>query len=166
MIDWEMHNFSTFSACFWLLVMQLVVDAAILKINLLIGLSMYILSTIVTIGNRPTNECFIQTSKSDIIHIQRQACKKCSACLGPSKVMGKIFCQICTRSTHHKHIAWSPYEQGSGQGHFDALWCNLHLYLNLFCVNNINFYFLVLNIFCGVTFFFSGTGGPTVLWTL
>ena len=89
---------------------------------------------------------------------QCQAYKKCSVCLGPSKVMGKIFCQICAWSTHHKHIAWSPYERGSGQGHFDALWCNLHLYLNLFCVNIIIFCFLVLNIFCGVNFFL----GPAV----
>ena len=71
---------------------------------------------------------------------------------GTIKVMGKIFCQICARSTHHKHIPWSPYERGSGQGHFDALWCNLHLYLNIFCVNIIIFYFLVMNIFCGVHF--------------
>ena len=87
--------------------------------------------------------------------------QKCSVCLGPSTVMGKIFCQICARSTHHKHIAWSPYERGSGQGHFNALWCNLHLYLNLFCVNIIIFYFLVLNIFCGVNFFL----GPVVPWS-
>ena len=37
--------------------------------------------------------------------IYLQAYKKCSVCLGPSKVMGKIFCQICARSTHHKHIS-------------------------------------------------------------
>ena len=95
------------------------------------------------------------------LNICEQAYKKCSVCLGPSKVMGKIFCQICAWSTHHKHIAWSPYERGSGQGHFDALWCNLHLYLNLFCVNIIIFYFLVLNIFWGVNFFL----GLAVPWS-
>ena len=63
-------------------------------------------------------------------------------------------------------IAWSPYDSRvSGRGHFDALWCNLHLYLNLFCVNIIFLNFLVLNIFCGVKFF-SGTCGPMVLWIL
>ena len=93
--------------------------------------------------------------------VATQAYKKCSVCLGPSKVMGKIFCQICAWSTHHKHITWSPYERGSGQGHFDALWCNLHLYLKLFCVNIIIFYFLVLNIFCRVNFFL----GPAVPWS-
>ena len=81
-----------------------------------------------------------------------QAYKKCSVCLGPSKVMGKIFCQICARRTHHKHIAWSPYKRGSGQGHFDALWCNLHLYLNLFCVNII--FFLIFEHFLRGQFFF------------
>ena len=68
--------------------------------------------------------------------------------------MGKIFCQICARSTHHKHISWSPYERGSGQGHFDALWCNLHLYLNLFCVNIIIFYFFSFEHFLWGQFFF------------
>ena len=90
-----------------------------------------------------------------LLYIAMQAYKKCSVCLGPSKVMGKIFCHMCMKHTSQVTLGVQA------RGHFDALWCNLHLYLNLFCVNIIFFNFLVLNIFCGVNFFL----GPAVSWS-
>ena len=101
-----------------------------------------------------TNSSFIDLYYR--VYSNKQAYKKCSVCLGPSKVMGKTSCQICARSTHHKHIAWSPYERGSGQGHFDTLVQSAPIFEPFLCKY---YYFLVLNIFCGVNFF-SGTGGP------
>ena len=76
--------------------------------------------------------------------------------------MGKIFCQICARSTHPKHIAWSPYERGSGQGHYDALWCNLHLYLNLFLCKYYYLLFFNFWTFSAGSIFFLG---PAVTWS-
>ena len=93
-----------------------------------------------------------------------QAYKKCSVCLGPSKVMGKIFCHMCMMKHTSQVHTWREVPMTrwvQARGHFDALWCNLHLYLNLFCVNIIFFNFLLLNIFCGVNFFL----GPAVPWS-
>ena len=78
---------------------------------------------------------------------------------GTIKSNGQNFLSnMCTKHTSQAHSVMSGVQ---AKDIFDALWCNLHLYLNLFCVNIIIFYFLVLNIFCGVNFFL----GPAVPWS-
>ena len=86
-------------------------------------------------------------------YTSHQAYKKCSVCLGPSKVMGKIFCHMCMKHTSQVHSVKS-LSGVQARGHFDALWCNLHLCLNLFCVNIIFFSFQFWTFSAGSIFFF------------
>ena len=92
---------------------------------------------------------------STVLHDQKVVAglQKMFSLSGTIKSNGQHFLSnMCTKHTSQAHSVMSSWA-GSGHGYFDALWCNLHLYLNLFCVNIIIFYFLVLNIFCGSFFF-------------
>ena len=106
-----------------------------------------------------------------LLYIAMQAYKKYSVCLGPSKVMGKIFCHMCMMKHTSQVHTWREvpmYDSlGSGQG---AFWRSLVQSAPIFEPFLCKYYFfnfLLLNIFCGVNFF-SGTCacGPMVLWIL
>ena len=90
-----------------------------------------------------------------------QAYKKCSVFLGPSKVMGKIFCHMCMKHTSQVHSIEVPMSGVQARGHF---WCSLVQSAPIFEPFLCKYYFfkfLVLNIFCGVNFFL----GPVVPWS-
>ena len=89
-----------------------------------------------------------------------QAYRKCSVCLGPSKVMGKIFCHMCMKHTSQVHSVkslWAGFRPG-------AFWHSLVQSAPIFEPFLCKYYFfnfLVLNIFCRVNFFL----GPAVPWS-
>ena len=99
-----------------------------------------------------------------LLYIAMQAYKKCSVCLGPSKVMGKIFCHMCMMKHTSQVHTWREVPMTrwvQARGHFDALWCNLQLYLNLFCVNIIFLIFYFWTFSVGSIFFWDlGSHGP------
>ena len=94
-----------------------------------------------------------------------QAYKKCSVCLGPSKVMGKIFCHMCMKHTSQVHSVkslWAGFRPGGILTLSGAICTYIWTF---FCVNIYFLKFFSFEHFLRGQFY-SGTCGPMVLWIL